>query len=329
MYISYSSSDEYSEYTGISIISLFENNKNVDLNVFIIDNGISKMNRDNIIKIAEKYKRKIVFIDGKRIEYELKNKVPIFNGSFSTYSRIILDKIYPDYVDKILVLDSDTIINGSLESLNYLEFTDKIIAAVENPEFYLNENINTEEKNIINLKKRYFNAGILYVNLKEWREKNFSNKIDKAISELKEFKFVDQTILNYATDLEDYAKLPYKYNYWGHLWDKEHCNKIHSFFLNYFPVKEIIEAENNPIIIHYKGYTSRPWFKESTSSMKDKYLYYKSISPWKNIKLDSFYNSTYYKNLSKDNKIKVRVLLMFNNTIFLFLLKKIYRIIRH
>lgn len=328
MYISYSSSDEYCEYTGISIISLFENNKDLDLCVFLIDNGISTNNKDYIINISEKYNRKIEFIDGNIIEQELKNKVPMFNGSFSTYSRIILDKIYPEYVDKILVLDSDTIVNGTLDSLNDLEFNGKIIAAVENPEFYLNENINTEEKKIIKLKKKYFNAGILYVNLKEWREKNFSKKIDKAISELVDYKFVDQTILNYATDQEDYIKLPYKYNYWGHLWNKADKQRIHSYFNNFFSKEEIEDAETNPIIIHYKGYDSRPWYKESTSLMKDKYLYYKNISPWKDSKLESFYDSSYYRKLPFLNKLKMRVVIALNNTVILEKLKKIYRAIK-
>lgn len=327
MYISYSSSNEYSQYTAISIISLFENNKDMDLVVFLIDNGISNKNKINFKKIANKYKKKIVFIDGDSLFYELKKYLPEFNGSYSTYSRIVLDKIYPDYVDKILVIDSDTIINGSLSELNDFDFKDKIIAAVENPLIYKID-LDKEEREIIEKNNLYFNAGILYVNLINWKKKNFSKKINNAIKKLEKFSFVDQTILNFATDHEDIIKLPYKYNYWGHSWNETDRQRINSYFSNYFSKEEIEDAESNPIIIHYKGYETRPWYKESTSLMKNKYLYYKSISPWKASKLESFYDSSYYRKLSLLSKLKTRVIITFNNTVILKQLKKIYRTIK-
>lgn len=329
MYISYSSSDEYCEYTGISMISLFENNKNLDLNIFLIDNGISLDNQKNILQIAKTYNREIVFVDGKKIIVELKNRVPEFNGSFSTYSRIILDKIYPDYVDKILVLDSDTVINGSIIELYKLDVSNKIIAAVENPEFYMNNYLNNEEKDIIKEKQFYFNAGIMLVNLKEWRNKNFSNCINQAISTLRQFEFVDQTILNKALPQNEYIRLPYKYNYCGHLWNEKERKNKHAFFSKFFSETEIEEAERNPIIIHYKGYTSRPWFKESDSSLQNLYLYYKSISPWKNTKLKSIFNSSYYKNLCVFDRIKLKLSIKFKDTYFLRFLKGLYKKIQH
>ena len=39
MYISYSTSDKYAEYTGISLVSLLENNKNENIDeIFILNN---------------------------------------------------------------------------------------------------------------------------------------------------------------------------------------------------------------------------------------------------------------------------------------------------
>ena len=53
MNIIYSSSDAYSELAGVSITSLFENNKNIDdIEVYIIDNGISEKNKEHFHKIA-------------------------------------------------------------------------------------------------------------------------------------------------------------------------------------------------------------------------------------------------------------------------------------
>ena len=47
MDIVYSSSDSYCEIAGISMLSLLEHNKNVkDLNLYLIDNGISDKNKE-------------------------------------------------------------------------------------------------------------------------------------------------------------------------------------------------------------------------------------------------------------------------------------------
>ena len=47
MNVVYSSSDSYSMVAGISMYSLLENNQSVDeLNIFLIENGMSQENKD-------------------------------------------------------------------------------------------------------------------------------------------------------------------------------------------------------------------------------------------------------------------------------------------
>ena len=53
MNIVYSSSDSYAEFCGISLLSLLETNKAVkNIDVFIIDNGISTKNKNRLFQIA-------------------------------------------------------------------------------------------------------------------------------------------------------------------------------------------------------------------------------------------------------------------------------------
>ena len=60
MNIVYSSSDSYAELCGISIVSLFENNKSCDeINVYVIDNGISNQNKEKLLSTAKHYSRNI------------------------------------------------------------------------------------------------------------------------------------------------------------------------------------------------------------------------------------------------------------------------------
>ena len=55
MNIVYSASDLYSSLAGISLTSIFENNKWADeINVFIMDNGIGIENKDKLYSLAKK-----------------------------------------------------------------------------------------------------------------------------------------------------------------------------------------------------------------------------------------------------------------------------------
>lgn len=50
MYIVYASDDNFSDIMGVSILSLFENNKDENINIYILDSNISKDNKDKIGK---------------------------------------------------------------------------------------------------------------------------------------------------------------------------------------------------------------------------------------------------------------------------------------
>ena len=55
MNVVYHSSDSFAVVTGVSITSLFENNKSADtINVWLIEHDITQENKNNLIKIANK-----------------------------------------------------------------------------------------------------------------------------------------------------------------------------------------------------------------------------------------------------------------------------------
>ena len=63
MDILYSSSDSYAFLTGISMLSLLENNKKCqEIHIYIMDNAISKDNKEKLKQIAADYSRDLLFI---------------------------------------------------------------------------------------------------------------------------------------------------------------------------------------------------------------------------------------------------------------------------
>ena len=59
----YSSDNNYVQHTGVSILSLLDNNRHFkDISIYVIDNEISKDNKEKLVEICRSYKRKIIFI---------------------------------------------------------------------------------------------------------------------------------------------------------------------------------------------------------------------------------------------------------------------------
>ena len=105
--IVYSSDDNYAQHVGVSMLSLFEKNKELDeIVIYILANHISMENKCNLSMIAARYGRSIIF-------YEiaiLLEKLPLNIGNsiaISSYARLFLSSVIPEDIDKILYLYSD------------------------------------------------------------------------------------------------------------------------------------------------------------------------------------------------------------------------------
>lgn len=289
MDILYSSSDKYAKYTGISILSLYENNRNVtDISVSVISTDITEQNKRILEDITAEYGRKITFIDAipvfanAREEYGLTD----FRGSMNTFGRLFIDKWVPD-IERVIFIDSDTIVNGSLEELYAINMKDNIMGGVYEIGVYI-KGVCVEDPNLVDQCDPYINCGVILFNVKRWKELNGAELIKKGIKEYgKPFRIVDESILNYS--FRDYCmKIPLKYN----LTTYAHCADYKDILRRYkktimFSENEYKEAILNPIIIHYMGdYYLRPWFKKNVSKYCKEYFTYYYISPWKDTPLE-------------------------------------------
>ena len=84
----YSSDNNYAQHTGVSILSLLEENKHFDsIEVYVIDNQISKENKLKLTKLIHEYNRRIIFIDFNKYKNMLKLNMQ-WNISISAYARL-------------------------------------------------------------------------------------------------------------------------------------------------------------------------------------------------------------------------------------------------
>ena len=87
-------------------------------------------------------------------------------------ARLLVDKLLPDDIDRILYLDGDTLVLGSLESLWKLDMGNRSIGM--GPE----STVDAARRGFLGLDKQmYCNAGVLLIDLQRWRERKLGEKV--------------------------------------------------------------------------------------------------------------------------------------------------------
>lgn len=281
--IAYSSSDLYAQCTGVSILSLLHNNQDIDvLNVYIIDTDISKKNKELIGSIAQSYGRNIKFIPAQK---QLKKNIGSMNlkklrGAYNTYARLALNKWFND-LDRILVIDSDTLVVGPILEFWRTDLQGELIAAVPEVGVYAQNN-SYEDFSVVSLHDCYYNMGIALFDLKRWREEGIDELITEKIRQYgKGFIAAEQSIINYCIG-DRICKVDLKYNYYT-LVHGVNYRTVRKVFPRkvVFSEEEFNSAKENPAIIHFVGFPfERPWYVKSVSPYSVLYQEYRDKSPW-------------------------------------------------
>ena len=262
--------------TGIMLYSVCKNNVGVELSFYvIIDKSVSQQNQ---LLLKESVKRcsdnaKIEFY---LIERENLSDLPRLDNTNTKkyitracYYRLFLTEILPTDINKILYLDVDVIVKSSLKELWESDLDNMSIGVVPDASEGLLDKYYRLRYPQTN---GYFNSGVLLINLKKWRETNKMSTFLKFMDEHPDWiKLHDQDVLNRIFN-NDKINLPIKYNFQeGYLFKEP--------FFDYWKYeKEVIEARDNPVIIHYTD--SKPWETNCRHPMKDIFLRYKSETLW-------------------------------------------------
>lgn len=267
MNIIYSSDENYAKICMASIISLLQNNKEVnELKIYIIDNNIKEKNKKEIINIMKKYHRECFFISCNAICKDLQknNDFPV-----SSYARLFIQDSIKE--DKIIYIDCDTAIRKNLNELWKEDLGDNLVAGVEDPlPSYLKEAIQMKKDD------RYINAGILVINLKKWREIDFKKKVIQYIKDHhNNVIHHDQGIINGICK----GKILYvhpRYNLMPEMiiMNEKQLKKLYKMD-NFYTESQLEEARKDPYIVHYiSKFYNRPWFKECTHPYKEDFQKY-------------------------------------------------------
>ena len=196
--IFYAVDDGYVPFLAVSIHSLIENSsKNYYYAIKVLYTNICEENKKKILKY-ERDNVKIEFVDLNYYIEEIKDK--LFTRDYytkTTYFRLFIPNIYPQY-NKVIYLDSDTVLLGDVAEL-YLQDMGSNLVAVVPDDIIQNEEIFQEYvEKVVGVAdyRRYFNAGVLVMNLDEMRKSKFQEKFLYLLETVKFAVVQDQDYLN-------------------------------------------------------------------------------------------------------------------------------------
>lgn len=289
--ILYQSDENFVIPMGVSILSLFEHNKEIEnINLYIIDNNIEDTSKTKLIELAQKYGRSINFIQINNIEnFLISNNVnQQQSNSYTTFYKIFATSQLKE-LDKILYIDCDTLVLDSLAELCDYNLNDYACGMVCSA-------INGHLKSFLRLKE-YYNGGVIYINLDYWRKHKIENRfIDNITNSKSKINTLvgDESLFN-LTLKGKIKKMPLKYNFestwwlWG--WNKKLYKALNWKKPEdaYYSMDEIKKAKKKPTIAHYLNLTTgRPWDLYNDNPFKKEYNYYLDLlKPWKSINTSS------------------------------------------
>ena len=220
--------------------------------------------------------------------------------SEATFYRLFCTKYLPENLEKIIYLDADVYcINNPVSILiNSFEKLDCSDSSVSfSTEKYQSED-NTDFKRLKLSGNKYFNAGVMLLDLKKTREDNFLTKSVNLINEIKEEAiYWDQDILNKYYD-GDYFELDEGLNFKINLIGKDYSEILNTDKLS----KEIY-------FVHYSG-KFKPWsVKGSTHNAS--YIFHELYF--------ELFNSEYYISNARKKQALIDILkIIFSLKIFNF-----------
>lgn len=241
---------------GITMTSLIDNNRNQRLVFHVFANSIEKNDVERLRILAEAEQ---VLIHLYMINQDIfKSMQTTWNYTVATYNRFVVAKLLYPQVKQVLYMDADMVCKGNLAELVGMDFEGNIAMVVHDQGKFVASHMKTLE-----LKHdRYFNAGMLYIDLQKWNE----NKISEQAMELlqkKKFFLLDQDALNILLD----GRAKFIDRKWNEI-----CNME----------KKYSKISEDAIIVHFAS-RNKPWHVWCIHPEKELFIRYSKASLWKDI----------------------------------------------
>lgn len=239
------------------ITSIFHNNPNQQITLHCIIRDIPEAEKQKIIEYINGHKNTIHFYN---VDEELIAKFVVRSQwTTAVYYKIFFPLIVPDTLERLLYLDTDTLVVNNLSTLYHTDFQHYPLVAVYDDYVKIQPDLGLYEEG------RYFNSGVMLFNLKEWRKQKISEKaLDILSNHPEKITYVDQDALN-AVLIDNWLRIPEKFNL------------LYSYIPQDLPRSAFKDFLKDKVIIHFT--LQRPWSLLCQNRFRYLYKKYLRLSP--------------------------------------------------
>lgn len=177
-------------------VSILDNceDREYTFDFYIVDDSIEDDCKETLRETLENFENfgSLTFLTIDKAIF--KNVVTSDRIPATAYFRIEIPELFRDKnVEKVLYMDCDMIALTDITKLWETDLQDHILAAVEDAGFHQR----LEKMGIKTKSNRYFNSGLMLINVKKWLEENVTERVFQFIEENPEkLRFHDQDALN-------------------------------------------------------------------------------------------------------------------------------------
>lgn len=181
----FASDDNYIPCLAVAIHSLEKNaSKENNYRLIILHSGMSKKGQEEI-KEFEQENVKIDFKDISKIENDLKDDLALRLRDYyssTIYYRIFIGSLFPEY-HKAVYIDSDIVLLDDIAKLYNTDLEGNIVGAI--PDGVVHDSKELQDYVEVNdgvENKKYFNSGVLVIDLDKFREAKVEERFVKILT---------------------------------------------------------------------------------------------------------------------------------------------------
>lgn len=256
---------------GITVASLLQENSDLNLVVHLLCDEIPDA---DLHRYHQLFDAKPAELRIHRIDPDVFSELPLASGyPKAIFYRLLAPDLLACETDRILYLDGDILCLGSIRYLAEVDLTSYVIAAVSD----IKESADLRIGPLGLHSGKYFNSGVLLINVQRWVEDRVTERVIDALAHLP-LVFPDQDALNVVNE----GKVLYLDNRWNAINPKDEDDMAVPVVLRHFAIQN-----------------AKPWKLHNRPLHSDRYRKVYRASPWGDIPLDPPVTRSEKKTLSK------------------------------
>jgi lipopolysaccharide biosynthesis glycosyltransferase len=263
-----STNARYLQHVAVCVTSLLTNNPDLLFDIVIVHRPTESLDEGKLRRSLSQFSNYSLALRQFALPADRLPMNPHAHYTVDTWARLWVEEFFPDDVDRVLYFDGDIVVVGSIAELWRAELDGALLGTVDIP---------GSDRGVTNLglhaEDGYFNAGVLIIDLKQWRDTRALDTVLRYVDTYPERMVpdVDQEALNGCFH-DRRKRLDYKWNTVWSFFDKSAVLPLAE--------EQLERVRQEARVIHFNGFM-KPWSYFCFHPRKREYEKYLRMTEWR------------------------------------------------